>query len=258
MAAKHRILSVTTPLGPETFLLTAFSGREEISRGFHYELELLSEREPAAVRELIGQPIAWRVHHPGAEPRWFHGVVSRLSAGRLDVRDLRTYRAVVVPQLAYRGQGVGCRIHEEQSVPDVVKTVLDRIGVKDCTAVLRARHAPRPLCVQYRESDWHYLCRLLEDEAVFFFFTHEEGRHTLVLADDAASCPHLAGQEVASWERTYEGPAHDDGPPTEVIKGSSRSVTFSAGSKFTPSGPDDEGGEYLLIAVEHTTREGGR
>src|SRR5579883_1884691 len=102
MPATPRLLRLTTPLGAEAVLLTAFSGREEISRGFRYELEMLSEQPPAALRELVGQAIGWSVQLPGGPPRWFHGVVSRIAIGAVGVRELRSYRAVVVPALWYR------------------------------------------------------------------------------------------------------------------------------------------------------------
>jgi type VI secretion system secreted protein VgrG len=272
MAATPRLLSVTTLLGPDAFLLTAFSGREEISRGFRYELEMLSDRDPTAVRELVGQSIAWRVDQPGSAPRWFHGVVGRLTTGAVGIRDLRPYRVVVVPEFWYRGQRIGSRFHEEQPLPAIVKAVLDRVGLTDYTQNFTGNHRPRPLCVQYRENDLAFVCRLLEEDGIFFFFTHEEERHTLVLTDDLANCPSLAEREIlyspgafahgqiGGWEREYDVLAADEhGPPADVIKGSSRCATFNAGSKFTLTGhdPATENGDYLLIAVEHVARDTG-
>ena len=91
----RRLLSVTTPLGPDAFLLIGFSGKESLSRLFQFELELLSEQD-AAGAALVGGPISWAVHSPGRPPRFFHGVVRRFAAGR-EVGAYRTYRAAVVP-----------------------------------------------------------------------------------------------------------------------------------------------------------------
>ena len=267
---QHRLLSVTTPLGPDAFLLTAFSGKEEISSGFRYELEMLSDRAGAAARELVGQGISWNVRLPGAEPRWFHGIVSQLVAGPREVRDLRTYRAVVVPQLWYLGQTARCRITEDQNVPEIVEAVFGRLGQTDHSWAIGASYPPRPLCIQYRETDLQFSARLLSEEGIFFFFQHEDGRHTLVLADGALTSEVGPGEEVSynpaalgvdhvsSWERRFTGPAATgDEAPAELVNGSGRCPRFSPGDSFTLAGHDsaEENGSYLLLAVEHAARD---
>ncbi len=107
-ALQHRLLSVTTPLGPDAFLLTGFSGREGLSRLFRFELELLSEQD-AAVGALVGGPISWAVHSPGRPPRFFHGVVRRFTSAGREVGAFRTYRAVVVPWVWALTRGAECR-----------------------------------------------------------------------------------------------------------------------------------------------------
>jgi len=267
---KHRLLSVTTPLGPEAFLLTGFSGREELSQGFRYELEMLSDREAAEARDLVGQPIAWCVRAPGAEPRWFHGVVSRLSAGAREVRELRTYRAVVVPHLWYHGRTVRRRVFENHNVPEIVEAVFGIAGQTGHTWALSGSYAPRPLCVQYGESDLQFARRLLEEERIVFFYQHEEERHTLVLADDSLTAESGPGREVvydpavaasdhvATWEHRFDSPEADgQDAVSEAVNGSGRCAAFTPGDTFTLRGHDctGENGTYLLVAVEHAAQD---
>src|SRR4029453_17173961 len=76
-----------------------------------------------------------------------------------------------------------CRIFQKKSVPDIVKQLFAEYGLSDYRFQLTGSYEPREYCVQYRESDYDFIARLLEDEGIFFFFVHENGKHTLVIAD---------------------------------------------------------------------------
>ena len=76
----QRLLSATTPLGPDALLLTSFAGEEQLSRLFHYQLDFLSEKESVNAKDVVGKPVGWGVHRvvSGEDGRrWFHGVVAR-------------------------------------------------------------------------------------------------------------------------------------------------------------------------------------
>src|SRR5258708_7607607 len=99
---EQRLLSATTPLGPDALLLTAFAGEEVLSRLFCYQLDFLSEKDPINAKDIVGKPVGWGVHHvvSGEDVRRpFHGIVSRFTAGPLKFRGLRSYRAEVTPWL---------------------------------------------------------------------------------------------------------------------------------------------------------------
>src|SRR5262249_3911306 len=107
---KNRLLSVTTSLGPEVLLLTAFTVQEEVSRLFRYELEFRSEEEAVAPKDIVGKGITWSVTHQDREPRYFHGVVCRFVAGARHLHGLRSYRAEVVPWFWFLTRTANCRI----------------------------------------------------------------------------------------------------------------------------------------------------
>ncbi len=214
----NRLLSATTPLGPDVLLLTAFAGEERLSRLFHYQLDFLSEKESISAKDIVGKPIGWSVHHAvsGADVRRpFHGVVARFSAGPLKFRGLRSYRAEVVPWLWFLTRTADCRIFQNKSTPDIVKAVFDGLGFSDYQLQLQRSYTPREYCVQYRETAFAFVSRLLEQEGIFYFFRHEQGKHTLVLADHKGAYfqtgrgPVLyaegtpAKNHVHGWERQY-------------------------------------------------------
>jgi type VI secretion system secreted protein VgrG len=212
----HRLLSVTTPLGKDVLLLDAFHGTEEISGLFHFTLECFSEKEDIKPQDIVGKAVSWSVRPEAKESRKFHGVVQRFVAGPRLIHGLRAYRAEVVPWLWFLTRTTDCRIFQKKTVPAILKAVFADFGFTDYQFNLRRDCPEREYCVQYRESDFAFVARLLEEEGIFWFFQHEEGKHTLVLADQKSAyvnCPQKVVDyemdpnrfgRVNTWEHQYE------------------------------------------------------
>jgi type VI secretion system secreted protein VgrG len=184
MTQEHRLLSVTTPLGEDVLLLTAFRGREELSRLFHYELDFISEKDDIAAKDLVGHRICWCVQNlPGDKRRYFHGVVSRFGAQDIDPRGVRRYRAEVVPALWFLTRSSDCRIFQNKTVPEIVETVFADFGITDYKLHVKGVHPKREYCVQYRETAFDFLSRLLEEEGICYFFANTADTQVLTLAD---------------------------------------------------------------------------
>jgi type VI secretion system secreted protein VgrG len=211
-----RLLTLTTPLGADVLLLTAFAGREELSRLFHYELDMLSEEATIAPRDILGQHVTWNVEHFDKQPRHFNGVVSRFVPLDRQIHGLRVYRAEVVPWTWFLTRTADCRIFQNKSVPDIIKAVFDGFGLTDYEFALSGSYAPREYCVQYRETAFDFISRLMEQEGIFYRFRHEDGKHTMVLGDSNRvfedcrenrvkySPGSLTENHIFSWQHRYE------------------------------------------------------
>src|SRR5262249_42338330 len=183
----QRSLSLTSPLGEDGLLLLGFSGTESMSRLFNYQLELASENDAIAPKDIIGQSVTWSVNHVDKEPRYFNGVVSRFVAGAPSRRGLRTYRAEVVPWAWFLTRTTDCRIFQNLSTPEIITTLFGDFGFSDYKLELKGSFPKWEYCVQYRETAFNFISRLMEREGIFYSFRHEDGKHTLVLADSTAS-----------------------------------------------------------------------
>jgi len=198
-AQENTILAVSTPLGADAVYLTALRGEERISGLFRFELDLASPDRALDFAAIVGQGVTVTIRLSGGGSRYLHGVVTRFrQAG--SVQDTggqpqTIYRAEVHPWLWFLTRTSDSRIFQEKSVPDIVKQVFDDLGFSDHKAELTGTYAPREYCVQYQETAFDFVSRLLEEEGIHYYFTHEDGKHTLVLADDSAGnppCPELA------------------------------------------------------------------
>jgi type VI secretion system secreted protein VgrG len=194
----HRIATLTTPLGPDALLLTHMSGREAISQLYRYDLDLVSEREDIDDQAILGKPVCLTVRLEGQKEREFTGFVSRFTQASADTRFVY-YKAEVVPWLWFLTRNADSRVFQDQTVPDIVRTIfLDR-RMFDFQMHLSEPYSPWEYCVQYRETDFNFVSRLLEQEGIYYYWKHENGRHTMMIVDGPSGTPLCPGQIDADY-----------------------------------------------------------
>lgn len=191
---RGRPFRLDTVLDEDVLLLNGFNGVEALSRPFGFQLDLLSTDAAVDPAGLLRQPALLTVHLDGGERRLVHGFFSRLTQlGMQD--DLAVYRAELVPWLWFLRLSRDSRIFQDMTVPEIVEDTFTRLGWSDFELRLSRSYSPRLYCVQYRESHFDFVSRLLEDEGIYYFFEHHEDRHVLVLCDDNASTNPVTGGE---------------------------------------------------------------
>jgi type VI secretion system secreted protein VgrG len=200
----HRWLAVATPLEEDVLLLNSFSGVERLGRLFEFNLDLRSERPDLPFEELIGGNVTVRLQKEGDEPRFFNGHISRFVQTSADP-SLSTYSATVVPWLWFLTRASDCRIFQNKTVPEIIKEVFRAHGFSDFKESLTGDYKPWEYCVQYRETDFNFVSRLMEQEGIYYFFTHENGKHTMVLADSVGAHATYPGYETFNYRPPGEG-----------------------------------------------------
>jgi type VI secretion system secreted protein VgrG len=195
----NRPIGITTPLGQDKVLLESFQASEAISRQFRLEVVVLAQPEfVVEFDKLLGQSVTLWLECAGGSKRFFNGVVTQLSeAGEVRAADTGAvflrYWAEVLPKVDLLRHQVRSRVFQQLSVPDILKKVLTGFDVSWET---QGTYNPRDYCVQYRESDFDFASRLMEEEGIFYFFKHADGSHKMVVADKAQSHPDLDPKEV--------------------------------------------------------------
>lgn len=189
--------TVNTPLGADKLLLRSFSGEERISGLFRFELEMRSEDPAVDFSQIVGKSATITLHLSDDGKRYLNGLVASFAyAGTVHQpgaeQGFAIYHAELVPWFWILTQGVDSRIFQNKSVPDIAEQLFSDMGFSDYKKSLTGTYDPREYCVQYQETAFAFLSRLFEDEGIFYYFEHADGKHTLVLADDstaAAACP---------------------------------------------------------------------
>src|ERR1700684_2095813 len=178
---ENRLIAIDTPLGDDVLLLQGFSGHEGISRLFSFHLDLLSDNNSISFDDIVGQNVTINVTLADQSQRYFNGYVSRFAQSGSDAR-FTHYQMEVVPWLWFLTRNADCRIFQNMSIPDIIQKVFSDRGFNDFTSSLTGSYEPREYCVQYRETDFNFVSRLMEHAGISYFFKHENGKHTLVLA----------------------------------------------------------------------------
>ncbi|MGE5347608.1 MAG: type VI secretion system Vgr family protein, partial [Acidithiobacillales bacterium] len=181
-----RLLSVTTPLGKDYFILNGFTGHESISRLFRFELQCIAtnDKKPS-FDALLGQSVTAEVTLPDKSKKYLNGICNRVAQGARD-QTFTLYLLDIVPKFWLLTRKTQSRIFQHITVPDIVKKVLAD-GKVDFSWEVKGTFQPRDFCVQYRESDYAFASRLMEEEGIYYFFKHQSGSHTMVVANDPGS-----------------------------------------------------------------------
>ena len=199
-----RGIAIETPLGKDALLLRSFSAHEEISRLFEIDLDLLSEDRAINFDDIIGQNVTIRVNLPVGGTRYWNGYISRFVQGVSTSRQFTQYRATMVPWLWFLTLTSDCRIFQEKTVPQIIAGIFDDLGFGDVEDRTSGGYPTWTYCVQYRETDFNFISRLMEQEGIYYYFKHEQGRCTLVLCDSRSKHDFFADyNEIPFFPETH-------------------------------------------------------
>ena len=201
---EQRHLKLYAPVleGDSKLSVARLRGHEGLSQAFRYEVILLSRDASLDFDRVLGQEMCIALELPGGEERYIHGYVA--SFARVGSEGVHTrYRAELRPHLWRLTQATDCRIFQGETVPNIVQSILKDHRIQDVeTAYGKSNRGPFlawEYCVQYRETDFAFVSRLLEHEGIHYFFKHEKQRHVLVLADSNSTHQFIPGYEEVEY-----------------------------------------------------------
>jgi type VI secretion system secreted protein VgrG len=203
----NRIIRLNVPdlKDRDKLLLESFTGQEGISFSFRYDLSLLSTDQAIPFESVVGKAATITVCLPNDEKRYINGIICSFSQGGTS-GTLTAYQAVLVPKLWLTQRVADSRIFQGKKTPEILTAILEKTGIPAVSSgkgvpgyrlsIAPDRYDTREYCVQYSETDFHFLSRLMEDEGLFYYFEHSEDQHTLVITDVTPtalnhSVPHL-------------------------------------------------------------------
>jgi type VI secretion system secreted protein VgrG len=193
MALDTRHVHLASPLPADQLLLQRMHGIEELGRPFLYELELLSPDPGLKLDDLLGDKMSVVLALPDGD-RSFNGHVARFGQAGMLGRYTR-YHCTLRPFFWLLTRASDSRIFKKASIPDIVKQVVGHFGLGQIDDKLQGTYLTREYTVQYRETYFDFLSRLMEEEGIYYWFRHEKDQHVMVLCDDPASHKPVKGYE---------------------------------------------------------------
>jgi type VI secretion system secreted protein VgrG len=224
MAHETRHVYLISSLEPEELMLQRARVTEELGRVFEIRLDLLGSDPHISVEDLVGDTMTVCLALPDGE-RYFNGYVARFGQGGAAGRYTR-YRCTMRPFFWLLTRASDSRIFRKMSVPEIVKTVISEFGFGEVELKLQGSYPTREYTVQYRESYFSFLSRLLEEEGIYYFFRHQKDRHNMVLCDDKGS-----HEPVAGWEKIpFIDPQENEAPREEHFSRWQLTQQFESGA----------------------------
>lgn len=183
----NRKVDVSSALGGDALLFKRMLGADGLSMLGEYRLDLLSERSDIAIDSVLGGDMSVKLDLPGGGQREFNGIVTRFAVAGREGR-YAAYQATLRPWLWFLTRSADCCVFQEKSVVDIIKAIFDKYPMADFDlGALSGSYSPMVYCVQYRETDFQFISRLMERFGIYYYFKHASGRHTLMLADSGAA-----------------------------------------------------------------------
>ena len=216
---ENRQCVIETPLGDDVLLLQNMSGSEGLSCEFSYSLTVLSEDSALDGNALVGKRISVTYLDEDGRKRYFNGFVTRFEYQRQVEEPVKatSYQIEMKPWLWFLNHNTDCQIFQEMSAPDIIKKIFNEMGYNDFRMELTESYPAREYCVQYNESDFNFVSRLMEEEGIFYYFEHTKDKHTLVICDSPAGYFDLGETDVqytaigqtrdkqlTGWRHVYE------------------------------------------------------
>ncbi|WP_027709809.1 type VI secretion system Vgr family protein [Zooshikella ganghwensis] len=210
LAANESIFHVTLPACSATFNVTSFIGHEAISEWFKFDIQMVSISDDIEPEDMLLQSATLTIVGEDFELH-VNGIINRFSKGRSGDK-YTEYSFYIVPKLWYLTKRMDCRIFQEQTIPEIIQSVLESAGFKEKDEFifkLTGKYKPHTYIVQYNETDFNFISRLLEQEGIFYFFEHQQDSHKLIVSDHNTAFGPVAEQQVEFHGKTGLVPEHE-------------------------------------------------
>jgi len=220
-----RLCELTTPLGDE-LRFSRMRVSEGLSKLFEIQLQALSSRGDIDPIELLGKSVTIKVAFEDGVERFYDGYVRRF--GIIGTEDrYHAYRMEIVPWLWLLTRTADCRIFQDQNVPEILDTVFADESSMVVTDRIsdRSKYAKGEYWVQYRETDFNFVSRLMEQVGIYYFFEHRDGGHDLVLVDAKGTHDLIEGESSVR----YLPPNPHQNQPADVV------ATFEMQQEIQPA-----------------------
>ncbi len=169
----------------DTLDVRQFTVRERMSALFRVTLVAVSDNTDIDFESVAGKEARFMIQHSplaDAPPRSWSGLCVEIDQIAAETDGLSTYHIDLAPSLWLATQRRNHRMFQQLSELDIARTLLAEWGEKPIER-LGGTYKKRKYRVQYGESDFAFLSRMLEEAGISFHFEQEGDKTRIVLAD---------------------------------------------------------------------------
>lgn len=204
MPTEQRLVAISTPLQDSDLVLRQATLSERLGQPFEIDVELVSPDENLPFDKILGQNVTIR-YQTAEQSRYLNGLVTAFKQHE-NLQKNGYYSATVRPWLWLLTLSQHCRIYQQKSYPDIIKAVFDEMGFSDYQDKLRGQYQPQEYVVQFNETDFDFVSRLMQQEGIYYYFEHSNGKHTLILTDDSVTLEDVGDIEYLELDENNPHP----------------------------------------------------
>lgn len=195
---ENRLYAIKFEGADDSFHLWRLTMVSEMSELYEIQADCRSLKANLSLDKMLGQSFTVELKKPqgstGLSPeQHLHGYVAK-AAYIGQEQGYNHYRLIIRPWLWFLTLSSNSKIFQEKAVPDIIKEVFQDAGFTDFKNKLSESYTPRQYCVQFQETDFAFVSRLMEQEGIYYYFEHENGQHTMVLADASSAHSMIDGE----------------------------------------------------------------
>jgi len=193
----NRLIQISASFIKHDAIAIRLQATESFSEPFVIEVDVLSTNQELSSSDVIGQKCCVTLNYESEDnPRLFHGRVNGLKLGDIE-GDMRHYSLRLVPGFWFATQSRHHRIYENKSAKDIITEVLKSFGDFSPVSIkTSATYQTREYCVQFGETDFEFVSRLMQEEGIGYYFTHDSSAHTMVLCDGTSGYTDCLDKDV--------------------------------------------------------------
>ncbi|MCX8255553.1 MAG: type VI secretion system tip protein TssI/VgrG, partial [Beijerinckiaceae bacterium] len=273
-----RMMAIATPLGQDVLLLEHLAIDEGINGLFTIEAAVKSQRDDLQASDLIGASVDFRLKLKDDGTRWWNGFVTDLHEGSLTSRGTRSYGLTVRPKLWTLSQTSNCRKFQNLASQAIVEQLCKEHGISDLDLRVTGSPAAQEYSVQWNETDLDYMLRRMQQDGLFYWFEHQQGKHTLVVADHVSgyrdssepqvrySLGSAAQDHISAWRRSFAftsgkrsgrdwnfltmSAPEGDQTSFDIVPGSAATERYEFPGLFSDSTSAEQAMKYRIQATE--------
>jgi type VI secretion system secreted protein VgrG len=187
MSGQSSLIAISTPLGEDVLHLRQATLEQRLGGLFCIDADFLSDDEEISLDDILGKNVTIRMETE-EDTRFLNGVVTEFYQKDNFAKNA-CYGATIRPWFWLLTLTANCRIFQEKSYPDIIKAVFSDLGFSDFEDKLTATYEAQDYVVQFNESDFNFVSRIMQQEGIYYYFKHTNGKHTMVLLDDNSTLP---------------------------------------------------------------------
>jgi type VI secretion system secreted protein VgrG len=192
-------------LSNTTINVLSFEGEEKISDLFEYRIKIVSDDPALDSSKILNNPASFILNRGDEDPIKIHGIISEFEQyGRTP--DYVFYKVVLVPQLWRTKLVFQNQVYQNLNMKDLLDMILAKNGLagRNSKIELKGKYPETDFIVQYRETDFNFLCRRCEHFGIFFYFDHSGDDDVVIFTDSNSKIPSISSEEAIGYNQNRD------------------------------------------------------